>query len=82
VQSKPESLIEVTLNVAIGWVTAIITQIIVFPWFGIHVTLGDQLGISVIFTVVSIARSYAIRRWFNRRIKQMATSIAEVTIGK
>ena len=70
-QSKLESLAEVCLNVGIGWVIALITQFIVFPMFGIDVTVGEQLLISVIFTVVSIIRGYVIRRWFNAGIHRI-----------
>ena len=70
-QSKLESLAEVFLNVAIGWVIALITQLVVFPMFGIQVTFGEQFTISVIFTVVSIIRGYIIRRWFNAGIHKI-----------
>lgn len=70
-QTRLESLLEVCVNVAIGWVVALITQLIVFPLYGIHVTVGEQLGISVVFTVVSIIRSYVIRRWFNAGIHKL-----------
>lgn len=54
-------------NIAIGYFVALASQIAVFPMFGIHVPLHDNLAIGAIFTIVSLARSYAIRRWFNRR---------------
>ena len=65
-QPRIYSLIESVANVAIGFGVALVTQIIVFPIFGLHATIGDQLGIAAIFTVVSIARSYMVRRLFNR----------------
>ena len=71
-QTKLESLAEVVINVMIGWVVGLLTQLWAFPLFDIHVTFGDQFWISVIFTVVSIVRSYAIRRWFNAGIHKMA----------
>lgn len=74
-QSKLESLAEVCLNVAIGWVIALMTQLIVFPMFGIHVTVGEQLSISVIFTIVSIVRGYIIRRWFNAGIHKIVIKL-------
>lgn len=74
-QSKLESLAEVCLNVAIGWVIALLTQLIVFPMFGINVTVGEQLSISVIFTVVSIVRGYIIRRWFNAGIHKIVIKL-------
>jgi len=65
-QPRIYSLIESVANVAIGFGVALVTQIAVFPLFGIHVRLSDQLGIAAIFTAVSIARSYVVRRLFNR----------------
>lgn len=65
-QSRQMSLIESLTNVAVGYGLACLTQIVVFPWFDLAVTAGQTLGIGLIFTVVSIARSYAIRRLFER----------------
>ena len=65
-QTKRQSFIEASLNIVIGYIVAIVGQIVVFPWFDIDVTLGDQLGIGAIFTVISLARSYCLRRIFNR----------------
>jgi len=65
-QPRIYSLIESVANVAIGFGVALVTQIVVFPIFGLHATITDQLGIAAIFTVVSIARSYMVRRLFNR----------------
>lgn len=76
-QTRLESLVEVLINVAIGWVIALITQLLVFPLFGINISIFEQLGISVIFTIVSIVRGYVIRRWFNARLHQMAVRLAK-----
>lgn len=76
-QTKLESLLEVLINVALGWVIALITQVIVFPLYGIQITFSDQLGISVIFTMVSIIRGYAIRRWFNAGIHKMVSHLVK-----
>ena len=70
-QTKLESLAEVIINVIIGWGVGLLTQLVVFPIFDIHVTFSDQFWISVVFTVVSIVRSYAIRRWFNAGIHKV-----------
>lgn len=64
-QRKWVSLAESLLNVAIGYGVAVLTQIVVFPWFGIEVDLSTNLGIGAVFTVVSILRSYWVRRFFN-----------------
>lgn len=76
-QTKLESLAEVIINVAIGWVIAFLAQLIIFPMFGINVTLGEQLSISVIFTAVSIIRSYVIRRWFNAGIHRLVVTFVK-----
>lgn len=64
-QSKKHSFLESIVNVAIGYGIAILSQIAIFPLFGIHIPLRDNLLIGVIFTIVSIVRSYALRRAFN-----------------
>ena len=65
-QTKKQSLIESVTNVFIGFLVALASQMLVFPLFDIHVTLQTNLGISAWFTAISIARSYLIRRFFNK----------------
>ena len=66
-QTRLQSAIESAANVAIGYGVAIASQLAIFPLFGIHLPLADNLLIGVYFTIISLARSYAVRRWFNRR---------------
>jgi hypothetical protein len=63
-QRRATSLIESILNCVIGVGIAVIGQIIVFPFFGIYISLLDTGVIALIFTGISIARSYALRRLF------------------
>lgn len=63
-QSRVMSLAESLANVAVGYGLAVITQLLVFPHFGLHMTLAENLTIGAIFTVVSIGRSYCLRRMF------------------
>jgi len=65
-QSRRQSLIEAITNVVLGYALAVITQIVVFPWFGLQVSLGDNLAIGAMFVMISLARSYALRRLFER----------------
>lgn len=65
-QTRWQSFFESCINVAIGYGVALLSQILVFPLFGIHIPLASNLAIGAIFTVISIARSYAVRRVFNR----------------
>lgn len=64
-QSRWMSLIEAVTNIAVGYGLAVLTQIIVFPMFGLNASLSDNLLIGVTFTIVSFARSYLLRRAFN-----------------
>lgn len=65
-QSAWVSFVEAVLNILIGCSIALATQIIIFPWFGIHISFSDDLWITAIFTVVSLVRSYFLRRLFNK----------------
>ncbi len=64
-QTKTQSMSESLINVAIGYGVALLAQIAIFPLFGIRIQMRDNLLIGAIFTVISIARSYAVRRLFN-----------------
>ncbi|WP_408005592.1 DUF7220 family protein [Salibaculum griseiflavum] len=65
-QSRRRSLIEAITNVVLGYALAVLTQIVVFPWFGLQVSLGENLAIGCVFTGISLLRSYALRRLFAR----------------
>jgi hypothetical protein len=63
-QSRLMSLVEVVANVIVGYGVAVATQILIFPIFGLHTTLAQNLKLGAVFTLVSIGRSYALRRLF------------------
>jgi hypothetical protein len=65
-QSRLMSMVEAVTNVAVGYGLAVITQIIVFPWFGLEAALGEHMAIGTAFVGVSLARSYLLRRLFAR----------------
>lgn len=65
-QSRLHSLVESVTNVVVGFALSALTTAIVFPLFGYPIRWTDNLAISAIFTVVSVVRSYALRRAFNR----------------
>lgn len=65
-QSKLHSLIESIANILIGMGIAFAAQLVVFPALGIAVRLDQNVVITVAFTAVSLVRSYALRRLFNR----------------
>lgn len=63
-QSRAMSLLESIANVLVGYGVAVTTQMLVFPLFGWHASVQDNLMIGLIFTAVSIVRSYALHRGF------------------
>ncbi|WED23050.1 hypothetical protein L3Q72_06555 [Vibrio sp. JC009] len=69
-QTRKQSLFESVVNVVIGYLVALISQLLIFPFFGIHLPLSDNMLIGAFFTVVSVVRSYALRRLFNRRCSE------------
>ena len=63
-QSRIMSLVEAVTNVIVGYGVAVVTQILIFPVFGLHTTLAQNLKLGAAFTLVSLARSFALRRLF------------------
>jgi hypothetical protein len=63
-QSRAVSLVEAVANVAVGYGVAVVTQILIFPWFGLHTTLAQNLQMGGIFSAISILRSFLLRRFF------------------
>ena len=65
-QSKKNSVFEAMSNVAIGYFVSVMANILILPIFGYEVTIADSFGIGIAFTLVSLARSYVLRRIFNK----------------
>lgn len=68
-QTKYQSFIESLTNILIGYLTALLSQLIIFPLFDIDVAFQDNLLIGLYFTIISLIRSYLVRRYFNKRIE-------------
>lgn len=66
IQSRAMSMAEAIINVVIGFVITLGVQLVVYPAFGLHTSFGINLSIAGIFTLVSILRSYVMRRVFER----------------
>lgn len=64
-QSKLMSAVEAFFSTIIGFGIAMTAQIIIFPYYGIHISMVENIEITGLFTVISIARQYVIRRLFN-----------------
>jgi hypothetical protein len=63
-QTRLMSLTEALANVIVGYGLAIATQLLVFPLFGLPADIEVAAAIGMIFTVISIVRSFALRRLF------------------
>lgn len=69
-QSKRGSLIETVTGTAIGYSVAVVTQVVVFPWFNLQVSTSQNLLIAAVFTIISLVRGYWVRRLFNHMHKR------------
>lgn len=65
-QSRTQSLVEATINVASGFLVSLaVWSLVVVPVWHLPVTMVENLQITILFTVVSVIRSYIWRRIFN-----------------
>ena len=60
------SLIESFIDVGSGFILAVLIQLLIFPLFDLHPSILDSMGIALIFTVVSITRSWMWRVIFKK----------------
>ena len=63
-QSRMMSMVESVANVLVGYGIALASQILIFPAFGLHMTLAQNPKIAAAFAVIPICRSLAQRRLF------------------
>lgn len=77
-QTRLGSFIEAMANTLIGYFINLGVQLVVYPIYGATFTFGQNLQIGLVFMVVSIVRSYVIRRWFNESLHAAALRIASV----
>ena len=64
-QRKLHSLVESWVNVVVGVGVSLAANATILPWMGFTITLEQNLQIAAIFTVISVVRSYLLRRAFN-----------------
>ena len=75
-QTKLGSLIEAVMNTCIGFGINFIANLLIFPLFDMHISLGDNFLMGLIYTAISVIRSYAVRRWFNAMLHRAANKLA------
>lgn len=65
-QSRLMSMVETVSNIAVGFVIALLSQLFIFHFYGVNMPIEHNVQITAWFTLVSVIRSYALRRVFNR----------------
>lgn len=64
-QSRAGSLAEAITNVVAGFFVSLVAQQAILPLFSIHLPMDAHIGLATIFTLLSLMRSYALRRLFD-----------------
>lgn len=81
-QSKTGSFVEALTNIAVGVTVAFFSQLVIFAYCGVHVSLQTNGLMTLFFTAISLVRSFCLRRFFNwltvrREIRQEAAEWAQ-----
>jgi hypothetical protein len=63
-QTRKMSLVESLANVALGYGISVLANIVVLPAFGFPVSTREAALMGLVFTVISLVRSFALRRLF------------------
>ena len=79
-QTRVGSLIEAGINVLIGFAINMAANFVILPLVGFEITLAQNLFIGVLYTLVSVARSYIVRRWFNARLRAASLRMAGASV--
>ena len=65
-QTKLGSAAEAGMNIAVGFGINFAANMLLLPLFGFHsLTAWKNFQIGLLYTLISLARSYVLRRWFN-----------------
>lgn len=67
-QTMRDSIIESWTNIAIGFAINYVANLLILPLAGLPVSASGAFWIGAIFTGISVARSFALRRWFNLKM--------------
>lgn len=76
-QTRLGSLIEALINVVIGFSINFVANMVILPYYGMKtLTASTNFKMGLIYTVISVARSYTIRRRFNAGLHKVALAAA------
>ena len=64
------------MNIAVGFAVNFTANFALLPLVGAQLTPAANFWLGWIYTAISIARQYTIRRWFNARLHEAAKRLA------
>lgn len=64
-QSRRASLAEAWTNILVGFSINYVANLLIFPLFGMHISLANNFLMGLIYTAISLARTYGLRRFYN-----------------
>ena len=64
-QTRTGSLIEAAANIAVGFSINWVANMLILPLYGFHIRGGQAFSMGLLFTIISLVRSYVLRRYFN-----------------
>lgn len=74
-QSRLDSFIEACINVSIGFGISVLANFVIFPLVGVSASGGQILWIGAFMTLISVARSYIVRRLAQKYLTEMKLRI-------
>ena len=82
-QSKLMSMLESIINIVVGFGISLLAQIFFLPLLGVEISLHQNLQFALIMTVISIARSFTLRRIFEAlRIRRPLSPFMQAVIAE
>lgn len=82
-QSRFMSIVEANMNLAVGFLLAWAVNVWVLPFlFGVQVNMRQGFGMTMLFSVLSFARQYLLRRFFNNREGKIRAVMLEDRLRK
>ena len=61
-QLKKHSLFEAITNIVVGYTINLLANFVIFPLWGWSISLKQNIEIGIVYTVISLIRSYCLRR--------------------
>lgn len=76
-QTRLSAIVEAVINALVGYVISFAAQLVIYPAYGAHFSLMDNVHIGILFLMLSLLRSYVIRRWFDGMIHNTAVKLTK-----